>query len=299
LVPGELTSGQDRERARQARSNRNSLASYRRFAGHRERLTQAILECLPAPRGARLCVLGAGNCHDLDLARLGERYTEIHLVDLDEQALCQARDRQPRALRERLSLHPSLDLSQLLSDIDAYRACEPSAERLARHPEVATERIVRALGGGFDGVVSAGVLSQMQLALRSELSAEHPWLGALSYTLSLTHLRTLSALTLPGRRALLVSDAASEQMAPLAAIAPDANDLPASRERLRELLAQLVLGGQVFDSVDPLLLSQMSVDDPQLARDALLHPIRDVWLWQLSAVRRYLVYALLIERSAG
>jgi hypothetical protein len=181
LLPAELVSGQDRERARQARSNRNSLASYRRFAGHRQRLTQTIL----------------------------------------------------------------------------------------------------------------------QLALRRELSAEHPWLGALSYTLTLTHLRTLSALTRPGRRALFVSDVASEQMAPLAALDPDADDVPARRARLRELLAQLVLAGQVFDSVDPLLLSQLSVDDPVLAQDLVLHPIEDVWLWQVTALRRYLTYALVLERTAG
>jgi hypothetical protein len=295
LLRAEATSALERERARQTRSNRNSLPSYRRFAGHRQRLTQAILERLPAVGDARLCVLGAGNCHDLDLPRLAERYREIHLVDLDEQALCQARDRQPRALRERLSLHPSLDLSQLLTDLDSYRTLQLSPERLARHPAAATERIVRVLGTGFDAVVSACVLSQMQLALRTELSAEHPWLAALSYTSSLTHLRTLSALTLPGGRALLVSDAANEQMAPLAALAPTW-DTP---DRLRELLAQLVLAGQVFDSVDPLLLSQMSVDDPTLATEVLLHPIEDVWIWQLTAVRRYLVYALLLQRTAG
>jgi hypothetical protein len=43
----------------------------------------------------------------------------------------------------------------------------------------------------------------------------------------------------------------------------------------------------------------MSLDDPTLARDVSLQPIQDVWLWQLSAERRYLVYALLLERSGS
>jgi hypothetical protein len=282
-------SAAERERERQARSNRHSLSNLALFASHRARLTEAILERLAAPGGARLCVLGAGNCHDLELARLAERYREIHLVDLDEQAIQQARDRQPLAVRERLVLHASLDLSQMLVELDGYRALELTPERLARHPELASERLVRALGAGFDAVVSACVLSQMQLALRTELSDEHPLFSAASYTLSLTHLRTLSALLSPGGRALLVSDAANEQMAPLGALDPDAN--------LLELLVRLVLAGDVFHSVDPLLLSQMSLDDPTLASDLSVYPIRDVWLWQLTAERRYLVYALLLERN--
>ncbi|MEO8184271.1 MAG: hypothetical protein ABI895_36080 [Deltaproteobacteria bacterium] len=284
-------SAADRERERQTRSNRNSLASQALFQGHRDRLTHAILERCAPRSGDRLCILGAGNCQDLELPELASRYRELHLVDLDEQALTRARDRQPRSVREQLVLHPGLDLSQLLGELDASRALAWAPERLAQQPGSAAAQIARAIGARFESVVSACVLSQMQLALCTELSEAHPLFAALSYTLGLTHLRTLAALSAPGGRALLCSDVADEQLAPLAGLGPDAN--------LLELLAQLVLAGEVFHSVDPVLMSQMLIDDPLLARDVLLQPLRDVWLWQLTAERSYLVYALLLERRGG
>jgi hypothetical protein len=284
-----LRSALDRERERQTRSNRNSRASHAHFAGHRERLTRAILErCAPQP-GDRLCILGAGNCNDLELSQLAERYAELHLVDLDEGALQHARERQPRGVRERLVLHPNLDLSQLLGRLDELRALQWKPEQLLSHPERAAARIAAQLGMRFQSVVSACLVSQLQLGLRTELSDDHPLFGAASYTLDLLHLRTLAALAAPGGRALLVSDVADDQLAPLAGLEPE--------DDLLQLLAGLVLHGEVFASVSPVLLSQICLDDPVLASQLALQPLRDVWLWQLTEQRSYLVYALLLERA--
>jgi len=285
-----LRSALDRERERQTRSNENSRGSQQRFAGHRERFTRAILERCTPQRGDRLCVLGAGNCNDLELSELGEQYAELHLVDLDEQALVHARDRQPRTLRERLVLHPNLDLSQLLGGLDGLRALEWEPEQFLRHPERAAASIAAKVGAHFQSVVSACVLSQLQLGLRTELSDAHPLLTAASYTLDLAHLHTLAALAAPGGRALLVSDVADERLAPLEQAEPD--------DDLLQLLAGLALRGELFTAVSPVLLSQLCMDDPVLSSALSLQPLRDVWLWRLTEQRSYLVYALLLERAA-
>ena len=77
--------------------NRETADSWRTFADHRARVTALALEA-----GGETCaVLGAGNCNDLDLEALAQRHREIHLVDLDREAVTRARERQPPTVAER------------------------------------------------------------------------------------------------------------------------------------------------------------------------------------------------------
>ncbi|MDB5389789.1 MAG: hypothetical protein JWM11_5435, partial [Planctomycetaceae bacterium] len=76
----------------QFRRNQESRTGWELYAGHREHVT-FLLTQNNSPLNGRLCVFGAGNCNDLDLHRLRNHFREIHLVDLDADALlagCQA-----------------------------------------------------------------------------------------------------------------------------------------------------------------------------------------------------------------
>ncbi|MCA9022365.1 MAG: hypothetical protein KDA74_19585, partial [Planctomycetaceae bacterium] len=66
--------------------NQASRSNWEHGAAHRNLITGYLTELAQSSRG-RLCVLGAGNCNDLDLQKLSQVYSEIHLVDLDESAL--------------------------------------------------------------------------------------------------------------------------------------------------------------------------------------------------------------------
>src|SRR4051812_28723246 len=69
---------------RQRALNRESRAWSAEFAGHRSHVT----ELLGAASGdQQLCVLGAGNCNDIDLSRLAEQYRGICLADIDAESL--------------------------------------------------------------------------------------------------------------------------------------------------------------------------------------------------------------------
>jgi hypothetical protein len=211
-------------------------------------------------------------------------------VDLDEEAITRARDALPAAKRDKLTLHAGVDLSQMLHRIDSYRALRVTPDEIAEHPNLASQAVARRLGA-FDRVLSACVLSQMQLALLTELGDKHRLFAALSYTLTLSHLKTLAALSTPGGSAILATDAATEQMAPLAELGSGTDWL--------ELLQRLALSQNLFTSLNPLLLSQMLGDDPSLSRDLLVHPISDVWLWHNTERRIYLVYAMVLEKRIG
>ncbi|MFK7777794.1 MAG: hypothetical protein QM501_06680, partial [Gimesia sp.] len=69
----------------QLRYNLESRPNWECGTAHRERIT-AHLTDLAGQQRPRLCILGAGNCNDLDLNQLSQVFKEIHLVDLDESA---------------------------------------------------------------------------------------------------------------------------------------------------------------------------------------------------------------------
>jgi hypothetical protein len=163
-------------------------------------------------------------------------------------------------------------------------------EELLGHPELTSARILTKLGGAFDTVLSACVLSQMQLAVRHALSDSHPLFAAVSYTVTLTHLRTLARLAQPGGRAVLASDVATEKMAPLEGM-DDKTDL-------RQLLAQLISSGDVFNVVNPDAIVSIAKDDPSLTQELSVAGLADVWLWHNGPQRIFLVYALELSRVA-
>src|SRR5688500_14417857 len=106
-----------------SQGNRRSRDDWELYRQHRERLTTTIDQVaaeLDVGAGSRLCLLGAGNCNDVDLVTLAARFQSIHLVDIDGAALDRARARQPAEVRGRLVLHPGVDLTGLLGALDRW-----------------------------------------------------------------------------------------------------------------------------------------------------------------------------------
>jgi hypothetical protein len=267
-------------------SNESAIPYFDTFAQHRERLTAAVSARHLPGSPARLCVLGAGNAYDLDLRLLAGLFQEIHLVDIDDGALARAYARQDTATQARLFLHAPVDLSGLFDRIEAWREFRVTPEELAAYPEDASNRVVESLPGPFDVVVSACILTQMQLAMLSALSASHRLFEASRQLLNVMHLRTVAKLLVPHGRAVLASDLSSNLLFPLS---PDATDLKA-------LLLDVLSAGKFFYAVHPDLLAWTSQEDPVLKRLARVSPPVDVWLWKNGTERTYLVYALELER---
>jgi hypothetical protein len=265
--------------AEQIESNRSALAHQSAFAPHRRRLTDLIA----ARAGGRLCLLGAGNCYDLELPRLTQSFSEVHLVDLDLEALERARAAEAPTVRERLTLH-ELELSGIHGELPSWRAMRVTPEALMAVPSVASKRIAAALPGPFDVVVSACLLSQLQLLLLNVLGERHQLIEAARQIQNLVHLRSIARLLSPGGRGLLVSDVTSNETFDFAKLAPDA-DLPA-------LVQDLARRGALIYSVNPELLAFTAREDPFLAKSVELSPLRDAWLWQNGPLRTFLVCAL-------
>jgi len=272
----------------QKRSNRSALAHFEAFAGHREHLTALVKNAVLPGARQRLCVLGAGNCFDLDLADLSRLYGEIHLVDIDEAALERAYERQPPSVRARIACHGPVDLSGLVETLDRWRMGRVDPAELMNHPAKTCEAVASRLSGPFDVVLSSCLLTQLQWAALNVLSSTHPLFLAVCEILTLTHLRTLATLTTPGGRAILATDLATNQTCPLERIVLDRDP--------RDLLQELVETDQIIDIANPRKLSLTITIDPLLKRTVRASGPIDVWLWHNGPKDLFLVYAIELQR---
>lgn len=278
--------------AEQERANERSWHYRSTFAEHRARLMELLSggDSAEGDPGGRLCVLGAGNCSDLDLERLTSRYDEVHLVDLDRSALARAVEPLTPRAKQRLRCQGGVDLSGLAQCIERWAAGEVTPYELLDYPTRTARTLRDRLGGQFDRVVSTCLLSQMHLELRRVLTDGHPLFSATTFCLNLAHLRTLHELIAPQGDALLVCDATSNEITPL--------DDPRELERPLALLQALLAEGRTFQAVDPRMLCAIAEDDPLLSRSATVSEPEAAWLWTSGPQRRFLVYALRLRNKA-
>jgi hypothetical protein len=271
----------------QRASNRETASRWELYGPHRRRVTELLAGAGP---GRSLCLLGAGNCNDIDLGALAQRFESIHLVDLDAVALEGARRRQSPDVAARLHLHGGVDLTGVAPRLEGWRRGGAPPAELAALPAAGAARVTATLPRGHDVVASCCVLSQLVDVCKLGLGAEHVGLIEVSCAVALLHLRTLLDLAAPGGAAWLVSDVASSDTYPLV-------ELFGEREPL-ELLRELSASGNVFTGTDPRPLER------ELRRSAVLAPLAGAsrleppWLWTFSDDRTYLVYALEVRRAA-
>jgi hypothetical protein len=273
----------------QKQSNLSALPHYDAFAGHREHLTELTLRGVSPEAKARLAVIGAGNCYDLDLERLASIFAEVHLVDIDDAALAGACERQPASARAKLFRHAPVDLSGFMDKLDKWAAGHAQPEDLMELPVRTSRELLARLPGPFDVVLSSCLLTQIHFTALNVLSDKHPLFEAVREIASLTHLRVLAALTAPGGRALLATELASNVDRPLPEIAPGRDP--------GELLREVVDAGQSIHVSDPRRLAWLAQIDPMLRGAVRMSEPLGAWLWQNGAERVFLVYAVELRRA--
>ena len=265
--------------------NRNSADGWQRFSGHREQISALLLE----RPGGRLAVLGAGNCNDLDLPLLTSSFSEVHLVDLDTEALSRGLGRQPPEVLERVRRHAPVDVTGALDRLHAFKGPDVSAQELEDLLTAGTRAVTGALPADFDVVLSTGLLSQIMHTCRLALG-DAPALKSVAHVLALAHLRSLLALCRPGGRAVLVTDAVSSETYPL-------EELWEDRPPLGHL-DHLEKTDNLFTGTAPTYLRRQFARDPELSR-LIRPPVRivDPWLWRLGESVTLLAYAFVVERQ--
>jgi hypothetical protein len=265
--------------ARQLHFNTESFDQWAGFSEHRQRVSNLL-----ATGAGRLCVLGAGNGNDLDLLALLNAYREVHLVDLDDQALARGIERQGAADRPSLVKLGGLDVTGMLDAMARWSPLEPIAtadvEALVDWP---ARRVGLALPGSFDTVTSTCLLSQLIGNAHHSIGEAHPQFIHVIRAIRLGHFRLLAHLVRPGGRIVLITDVASSDWV------PDLGEWPESS--LPGLVPRLVREHGLIHGVNPADLLALFRLDPVLAakldRVELLPP----WRWKLHS-RTYLVCAI-------
>lgn len=276
------------ELKQQKESNKAALKYYSDFESHRQQQTQYILSSV-TEKSERICILGAGNCYDIDLERIAAHFSEIHLVDIDRDALINARARVSPAVMKKLFLHAPVDVSCANKKMEAWLDMKVSPEALMAFPETAVKSLLKKLPGPFDCVVSSCILSQIMLTLRRVLGEQHPLFEAGLITLIITHLKALSALTTENGQALLITDVSSDDVAPLA-------EFPKQTDGL-DFLQKLIQNHQTFHYLAPELLATLAQQDPALEQAVTISEPQKAWLWHNGPKQTFLVYALALMKK--
>lgn len=273
---------------RQIRWNAESRSNWERACTHREKVTRLIVDAVSS-RVARLCVLGAGNCNDLDLTLLSERFAEVHLADLDSAALGSAVSRQGVADLPSIRLHGNCDVSGVLEQLSSWSPDRwPSRPELARVMQAAETFPGPEVPGPFDAVASVCLLSQLTEAIASSLGENHPQFLDLVRLVRQRHLRLLVELAAPGGFGALVTDVVSSETAP---------ELPAvSDDRLPAVLSGMINARNFFHGLNPAVLERLLRDDPTIG--PFVESVRCLrpWRWDFG-VRHYAVVAFTFRRK--
>jgi hypothetical protein len=277
--------------ADQVDSNRSAAGHGHHFAGHRARLTEEICARAHPGGAARLCLLGAGNASDVDLDRLAACFGEIHLVDIDAEAVRRAQGSAAPETARRLVLHAPVDLSGIFDRLAGWARTPPASPALSPAADAAVARVVAQLPGPFDLVVSCCLLTQLQLALVQVVGDRNPRFADLRALLNRIHVRVLATLIKGQGRALLVTDLTSNDTYPLDDVASDTN--------LRALMDDLVSVGNVIHAAHPGLLSAEIRRHPEWSADFTVSAPIGPWIWNNGPATTFLVYAMEIAARAG
>ncbi|HXT57486.1 MAG TPA: hypothetical protein VN699_02575 [Pirellulales bacterium] len=274
--------------AEQARRNAAGQDRWEAFAGHREQIAARLLACASAPPG-KLCVLGAGNSNDLELGALGRAFAEVHLVDIDEEALARGVARQADADPRAVRLHGGIDLTgcwDMLGDWSPGRL--PADEQI----QVAVERAMAAsppgLGGLFDVAVSTCLASQLIEGAVLALGPQHPRVLELILAIRTAHLRLLAELLVAGGKGILIADFVSSETLP-ELLAPAEPDWP-------ELLQRVVASRNFFHGLNPFALVSLFRGDPLLAQSTTAAEITGFWRWR-QGTKTFAVCAIGFRRA--
>jgi len=281
-----LSAGLQLALERQRAANVSAISHFDAFRAHRQHTTSLLTAHSDPERS--LCVLGAGNAYDLELELLLEGFATVHLVDLDADALATVRARVPAPLRSRLFTHAPVDLSGMFHDIERFARLQVTPDELVRAPANGVRAIASALPGPFDVVASTCLLTQLQLSLLQMLGDRHRLFVVLRELLSLTHLRTLAALTKPAGHAVLVTDLCETSAAG-----------PSDASGLTELMCRLVEAGHVVHSSHPGLIEHVLRTDPVLSQAFHAWERSAPWIWSNGPEKRFIVYGFSLERAAS
>ncbi len=274
----------DRIFAEQVRRNEAARYGWDLYQRHRERVTQLLVGSATSA-SATLCILGAGNCNDLDLQCLRKRFAAIYLVDLDPEALAAGCEIQGVAADPAIHCVGGIDVTGVAARLQSWspqQPVDPQDLETVLH-EARTHQIPGLPPEPFDVVASVGLLSQLIEMVLSSRDVQQPEFLAVMTAIRLRHLRMLLELTRPGGKAWLFFEVVASTTLPELLQTPEAMLLP--------LLQRAVAQQNFFTGLHPGIINRLFQEDPELSASISSLDTQAPWLWTFFA-RTYAVCAI-------
>jgi hypothetical protein len=266
----------------QSRMNQSTRGQWDWYASHRQAIERLIV---PESRGGRICVLGAGNCNDLELKWLVGAYAEVHLVDIDPAALERAVARQGVREAAGLRLHAPFDLTGIADRSATWIGRGASEEEIVAAVNIARAPDEPIAGGDFDVVLSPCVLSQLLVATRDRVGKDHAGWPRLKRAITARHLSALVRGTRPGGRGVMVVDMTSTRIVP---------GLDRAGEgEVADLMRVCVRDRRCFHGLEAAELQAVLRRHTGATEFAVSAP----WIWHLGFGKAFLCYGMTV-RSA-
>lgn len=270
----------------QASRNAETRDRWTCFEPHRRRVTQLLLDAAAAREG-KLCVLGAGNCNDLELNQLADTFTHIDLVDIDDESIA-AGIRRQAVESGHLTAHCSVDVTGVAPHWSAWTPEMPAPEKQVDACIVNAQQAVLPLDAGSYSVsASICLLSQLIESIELTLGTGHHRFADLMTCVRGQHLKQLIDLAMPGGTVVLITDVVSSVTVPELAKAPS-SELPT-------LVSRAIEQRNFFTGMNPFVIKRLLETDVALATRLTDVRLSDPWVWDLGP-RLYAVCALTAKR---
>jgi hypothetical protein len=276
----------------QIRRNALSADCWELYAGHR-RSVRELLTGVPLVSSApTLCVLGAGNCNDLDLRQLASRFPHMHLVDLDHDSLNRGVARQDLDSTAGIRVHGGVDLTGLIGLMDSWKSLGSAPEQQVRQclqqPVSPLPASLAGLAGTMDVVASVCVLSQLVDSVVSVLGPTHPCFLDMVFFLRREHLRLMLDLLRDGGQGVLITDFVSSDTCPeLAHVPPD---------QLVSLCIEVIRRDNFFTGLNPFAVANSLRREPVFQGRIDDVDVSPPWCWQYIT-RTYAVAAVMFSKE--
>ncbi|MCW3085858.1 MAG: hypothetical protein JWP12_3224 [Bacteroidetes bacterium] len=264
--------------------NKETSQNWDLYTGHRNKVMQSILAYSPK-QATTICILGAGNCNDIDLHLLVKRFQEVHLIDIDTKAILDGICRQNIKDSTQIIIH-SEEFSGIYNKLAEWKQFNPSEKaigNLLNELNVDNEPAISHYQK-FDVVVSVCVQSQITHSINSTLLSSSG-----KYQLSLaarnSHLNLLLNLTDHGL-VLFIND--------LVDLKTEFDVSDASDFDLDEVMMSFIKTQNFFTGNNPFAIREMFEQHKIIAPKVKSVDFISSWLWQLTSKKVYMVYGFAI-----
>lgn len=267
------------------RRNEATRDRWETMTAHRDRVMRLL--CDDGERRTSICVLGAGNGNDIDVARLAREYERTVLIDLDGEALGRAKNRLPRNEKGTVEFLGGVDVCGMLATFESW--CTDAAHSDGDITEAVkqAQTAPRPAVGSFDVVCSTCILSQLIDSVSLALPPNHARIPELALAVRNRHIELILQLLNPGGTGVLVTDFVSSVTAPEMPQVAETNFPQAARRWIEQ--------GNFFTGANPFAIREYFKTDVSTAPLVEEAQVTLPWRWDIGG-RQFAVCAVTVRR---